>query len=334
MKIGIVGCGKQSEKHISGLIENGINDIVICDLDVDAATKLAEKFPNVTGVCADFDELISKGVSAIIIATPTSSHFTLVKASIENNIPFLVEKPLTATSKEAFELAELSEKANIPGMVGFIYRQAPVFQRCKSILEGAEGEGSKSNTLGKITSAYLRIGGRGSHQVWKHKKASNGGAISEMLVHMADMAVWYFGDFQDAEILRNELRQPERMIQGSMQSCDAEDYVLAEFQSQSGLKILIQADMISPAFTQYIEIQGENGTLEASIQSNRPNYLHLIAERNGYAANRTDLSEPGSNLYISQGRDIINMIKTGKLPANATSLRQAASAMETIESLG
>jgi hypothetical protein len=50
-------------------------------------------------------------IDAVVIATPTSSHYALVKAALEAGKHVLVEKPITTHSGEADELVALAERA-------------------------------------------------------------------------------------------------------------------------------------------------------------------------------------------------------------------------------
>ena len=107
--------------------------------------------------------------------------------------------------------------------------------------------------LGRVLTANFRIGGRGSHQVWKHRKETDGGAINEMMVHMIDLAIWYFGPVKEAKVVDSHLMMPERVIGGETVTVDAEDYVLALFEMESGVRVTIQADLVTPSFNQFVE---------------------------------------------------------------------------------
>ena len=51
-----------------------------------------------------------------------------------------------------------------------------------------------------------------------------------------------------------------------MVTVDAEDYVMIRCFGANGIEIFCQADLITPVFCQYVEIQGENRTFMGSIQ--------------------------------------------------------------------
>ena len=51
----------------------------------------------------------------------------------------------------------------------------------------------------------FRLGRRGSHKAWKHRAQTGGGAANEMLVHMLDLALWYFGEPESATRLAGDI---------------------------------------------------------------------------------------------------------------------------------
>jgi len=330
LKIGLIGCGKQADKHINGLSKIGGVDLVLADIEPRAAQSLAES--KGLSWTADIDSLYDdKDLAAVDICTPTPSHRDLVMRAIDAGKDFICEKPLCETSAQAREIADAMERSDLIGMVGFTYRFAPVFITAKRLLEGVEQDG-KSEALGRILSCSFRIGGRGSHQVWKHRKATAGGAITEMLCHMLDLAFWYFGPAAETLLLVSDLRQPRRVIQGREEEVDAEDYVVARMRSQSGVEILFQADMITPAFTQLMEVQGENGTLVGSIQPENPSFVFCKTAADGYPAGRTDLTVHATNLFETQMADFVSSVRERAMPTGSTAT-DSVMVLEAIERL-
>ena len=76
---------------------------------------------------------------------------------------------------------------------------------------------------------------------------SAGGVVSEMLVHLLDVASWYFGPFAEVEVLQRELLRPTRSIGGRSETVDADDFVLVRLRSTAGVLVLCQADLLTPA---------------------------------------------------------------------------------------
>lgn len=301
MKAGLIGCGKQAPKHISGLKAAGVNDIVVADMDPARAQALAASYADGTvRAAAGVEALLSDpAIEALSICTPTPAHAPLIRQAVAAGKHYLCEKPLCETAAEAEELARITSAAGLVGMVGYIYRFAPAFEKAKDILGDADVTGV-SPVLGRITNAFFRIGGRGSHMAWKHSKAAGGGAINEMLVHMLDLAHWFFGEAERFGLDDVRHYWKTREINGETVETDAEDWVLASMRSKAGVDMLFQADFITPAFTQYVEIQGENGSFLGSIQSDFPCFVYCSKSAGGYDAGKTIIDNPPTNMFEAQ----------------------------------
>lgn len=326
MNISIIGCGKQAPKHISGLIErDDVERIIVADLIFQQAEKLASSYEQKVEA-ATIDSIFENAdIDGVIISTPTPSHFELCQRAIDAGKPFLVEKPLAATLPEAQALLESSQKNNVPGMVGFIYRFSPTYEVFNKVLK-------TEDVLGAPSHALFRIAGRGSHQVWKHKSDKNGGAISEMMVHMIDLAVWYFGSATEISLLNTDIVRPQRMINGEEVECDAEDWSIAHLLMENGTRVLIQADMMSPLFKQYAEINGANGIIEGSIQPHYDDSLSLFEGRGAYEKGYQKLDTPKANNYVSQGQCFLDMVRSGDDP-DRCSLKDAVEVMRIQDTL-
>lgn len=310
MKIAILGCGKQAPKHLSGLLgSKRVDEVFVADRDHQAAVRLQESYETGVTAISLTDIFTREDIDGFVIATPTPSHFDLCKQALLNNKPFIVEKPLSSTYEEAVELAELSESKGVPGMVGFIYRFAPVFDKINTLLSDP-----KQSVLGETQHALFRIAGRGSDQPWKHLDSKGGGAISEMMVHMIDLAVWYFGKASEITLNDTAIIRKTRDIKGDVIECDAEDWVVAQLIMENGTRVLLQADMTSPVFRQFIEIDGENGIIEGSIQGTFQNAMTLFEPRGGFEKGHQELEVASGNFYLKQHETFLNMVQSGDDP--------------------
>lgn len=310
MKIGLIGCGKQAPKHISGLTAADVSEIVVADVDRERADALAANYTDGNVIACDGADalLADPDVAAVSICTPTPSHAPLIRKAIAAGKHYLCEKPLCETAEEADDLARLTREAGLVGMVGYIYRYAPAFEKAKEILGDVDTTGV-SPVLGRVTNAFFRIGGRGSHMAWKHQKATGGGAINEMLVHMIDLAQWFFGPAEDFNLDAVRHYWKTREIGGQTVETDAEDWVLASMRSRAGVDMLLQADFITPAFTQYVEIQGENGSFMGSIQNDFPCFVFCVKEAGGYKAGKTALDIKPTNMFEAQMGEFVEAVR-------------------------
>lgn len=324
MKIAIIGCGKQAPKHIQGFRQAGLESIYVSDVDMARARDLAEK--EKVHAIEITDIWVDPEIAAVVIATPTRTHAQLIRQALDNGKDFLCEKPLCETFTEAQDIENLARKNGRIGMVGFIYRSVPVFQEVRRLLlDGEKGP------LGKLSLGLVRIGGRGSHELWKHKRATGGGVMNEMLVHVLDLALWLFGSPERTSVLASELRRPQRVIKGEEVEVDAEDFVLVRLEKSGGPAVYIEADMLTPAFTQRIEIQGEYGTLCASIQAGEPTYLFLSEQRGDLLPGRHELGVSGSP-YAIQSAAFLAAVRERREPDYA-GLGEVCNLMQVMETV-
>jgi len=328
IKIGLIGCGKQALKHISGLRKIPGVELVLADINPQVAEKLGHKegipwVPDVKEIYNDPE------VKAIDICTPTPFHVGLISRALETGRHFFCEKPLCENLAEARRIeALLNDRI---GMVGYIYRFSPVFELGKKLFEDVP-RGQHSLVLGRVVSAFFRLGGRGSQQIWKHLKSEGGGAFKEMLVHILDLALWYFGPVKENKVLYRDLLRPRRIIQGKEAQVDAEDYVLVRLKMECGVEVLLQADLITPAFTQFMEVQGENGTFLGSIQPEMASFIYCLQDAAGYPAGKTVLNYAQLNLFEAQMAEFVRSLRLKKEPSRC-SLRESIQLLETFEKL-
>jgi predicted dehydrogenase len=329
-KIGIIGCGKQAYKHLSGLRKIPGVEIILADCNRSAAEELAEK-EQVSWV-PDSDALMADGsVEAVCISTPTPAHVPLIKQAVDAGKDFFCEKPLCESLDEAKEVADLVQRTGRIGMIGYVYRFVPVFELGFKLFEDLTQLG-ESMVLGRVVSGQFRLGGRGSHQQWKHRKGEGGGVVNEMLVHMVDLAIWYFGAVENAEFLARDLLRPTRVIQGREVIADAEDYVVVRLKMASGVEVLCQADLVTPAFTQVAEVQGENGTFMGSIVSSMPSFVYCSEARAGYPAGQTPLQFGRHSVFEAQMAEFVRAVRLQKQPSRCT-VQDSVVLMQALEQL-
>ena len=90
----------------------------MCDRDASKLGKAKIRYPSVLATEDYSDVLSDPEVDAVLIATPISTHFELAMAAIEAGKHVFVEKPMTASVREAQELLAAAEARNMTLMVG------------------------------------------------------------------------------------------------------------------------------------------------------------------------------------------------------------------------
>lgn len=125
LKIGIVGVGHMGKIHAVKLL--GMDDVTVVGI-ADTADECLEKFTqqHKTSSFRDHRELLGS-VDAVVIATPTETHYNISKDFLERGIHVFLEKPITSTPDQARELIGLADSRGLVFQVGHLERFSPPF---------------------------------------------------------------------------------------------------------------------------------------------------------------------------------------------------------------
>ncbi|MBU2541468.1 MAG: Gfo/Idh/MocA family oxidoreductase [Candidatus Omnitrophica bacterium] len=122
IRIGIIGCGHWGNNHIRVFNMSDKARIgICCDKDQKRLKALERIDPDLVTTSDYRDLLNDKQIEGIIIATPTASHYHLVKLALLSGKHVLCEKPLAVKSKQSKELLSLARKKKRVLMVGYVF---------------------------------------------------------------------------------------------------------------------------------------------------------------------------------------------------------------------
>jgi predicted dehydrogenase len=154
IRIGIVGLGYWGPNLVRCFSDiEQCKVTAVCDRDYDALLKIKDRFPSVFPL-ENFDTLLDRDlVDAVVIATPTASHFELTRKALEHDLHVFVEKPLARTSDECKRLVQLAGERNRVLFVGHVFlHSAPVIKLRQMIEAGELGN------INYISSRRLNLG--------------------------------------------------------------------------------------------------------------------------------------------------------------------------------
>lgn len=141
--IAIIGCGVISQIYLQNLTTRFTNVKVkcCCDLRAESAQRRAEEFG--IGV-ATMDEILTDAeIDMVVVLTPPSTHFGIIKQALQAGKHVYTEKVLSLTVAEAKELCDLAdEKGLYLGSAPDTFMGA-AWQKCNEII--------KNGTLGAVT---------------------------------------------------------------------------------------------------------------------------------------------------------------------------------------
>lgn len=135
-KLGIIGCGYWGINYVRVFGEL-LHPSLIAAYDFSAKQRghVKRKLP-LTQVYAGLNSLLDeKKISAVVVATPASTHFKIVKQCLLKGKHVLVEKPLTLKVDEAEELIALAEKQGRLLMIGHTFLYNPAVRKIKEYVE-------------------------------------------------------------------------------------------------------------------------------------------------------------------------------------------------------
>ena len=114
MKIGIVGCGLNSDYHINFARSYQDAEIVgVVDKDLERAGICAAQY-DIKKIFKNVRELVDQERPDVIhIVTPPTAHYSLAKEAILMKCHVLIEKPMTLSVHEARELYDLAEENGV-----------------------------------------------------------------------------------------------------------------------------------------------------------------------------------------------------------------------------
>jgi len=154
LRIGIVGLGYWGPNLVRCFSDlDGCKVTAVCDQDYDQLLRIKDRYPSVYPI-ESFDALLDRDlVDAVVIATPTESHYSLTKQALEKGVHVFVEKPLAKTSSQCRKLITLAEKQNLLLFVGHVFLHSSPVITLREIIDSGE-----LGNINYISSRRLNLG--------------------------------------------------------------------------------------------------------------------------------------------------------------------------------
>ncbi len=136
-RVAVVGCGNWGKNLVRNFAHLGAL-AAVCDADKVKLELVARENSGVR-VTDDFESILKDPkVNAVVIATPSDTHFDLARQALLAGKHVYVEKPLARNVKHAEELGALAEKANLVLMVGHLLLYHPAVNCLKELIASGE----------------------------------------------------------------------------------------------------------------------------------------------------------------------------------------------------
>ncbi|WP_420860538.1 inositol 2-dehydrogenase [Algirhabdus cladophorae] len=183
VRFGLLGCGRIGQVHARSLARLPNAELVAAsDFFPDAAQKLVAEWG---GEVRDTDAILSASdLDAVIIGTPTSTHYDIIHAAAANGLAIFCEKPIDLSSDRVRQCIDAVNSAKTPFMTAFNRRFDPSFAALQSrVAQGA---------IGAVEMVVITSRDPGPPPVDYIK--SSGGLFRDMMIHDLDMARFLLGE--------------------------------------------------------------------------------------------------------------------------------------------
>ena len=183
LNIGLLGCGRIGQVHARSIGRmNGVRGIVVADAVPQAAQALAAS----TGAeVRDTAEVIaSPDIDAVVIGTPTETHYDLIHASAAAGKAIFCEKPVDMSAERIRDCIAVVGAAGVPFLSAFNRRFDPSFANLQARLRAGE--------IGDVQIATILSRDPSPPPISYFK--GSGGIFRDMMIHDFDMARFLLGE--------------------------------------------------------------------------------------------------------------------------------------------
>jgi len=314
MKALFLGLGGVGQRHLRNLIkiepDSEIGAVrygnrtfeIKEDLSTDKSVNIINKYR--IRNFKDLDEAVSWKPDLAIISTPSHYHISPATILIQNNIPVLLEKPISHNWDGLDQLVDSAKCSDAFIMIAYMLRFHPGFQQ---LMDSIKGE-----RLGKIYSAQLTLC---SHMPSWHPyekytdfyagRRDYGGGVILTGIHPIDLIYALFGLPVSLYSIGGKV---------SVYDIDVEDTVITLFDYDlAGEKFPISLSMsfVERPLEHSISIWGEKGQL---YWNENPGYYRLTNEDTGDIVEHENKDFERNDMFISEMEHFLDCVELKKRP--------------------
>ena len=192
MKLGILGTGMIVKDVLTMYHELGVEKTYLFSTkkSKSQALELMKKY-HLDKVYTDYDELLQSDVDTIYCALPNHLHYEFSKKALENDKNVIIEKPITANSKELEDLIETANKKNLMIFEAMNLHYIPAFLSLKEDLKKLGDIKIVSFNYSQYSSRYNAFKEGTILPAFDFHKA--GGALMDLNIYNIHLMVALFG---------------------------------------------------------------------------------------------------------------------------------------------
>ena len=136
LRIAILGAGHWGPNLIRSFHTHDASEVAwVVDRDPARLELTRQRYPDIRVAAEALPALEDPDVDAVVVATPTITHYELALAALRHGKHVLVEKPITARTAEAEELCAFADRQGRVLMVGHVFLFNRAIRRVKEYLD-------------------------------------------------------------------------------------------------------------------------------------------------------------------------------------------------------
>jgi scyllo-inositol 2-dehydrogenase (NADP+) len=189
VRTAIVGLGKMGLSHLAIIRAHPEIELVG---GCDSVGYFRDVLTKYTGLSCydDFDRMLDEArPEALLVATPSKLHASMVENALARGIHVFCEKPFVLDVVDGERLVELAERNHLVTQVGYHNRFVGAFQEAARVVA--------SGALGRVhhvrAEAYGPVVLREKGSTWRGVKSEGGGALYDYACHAIDLVKFIVG---------------------------------------------------------------------------------------------------------------------------------------------
>ena len=175
MKYALIGCGRIAVNHIKAVVNNNLDMVAVCDVDLTHIDTLFTKtgYNKPVEKYTDYKKMLSEHpeIKLVAIATESGIHAEIALYCIDHGVNVIFEKPMAMSMADADEIVRRSEEKGVVVSVCHQNRFNIAVQQMRHALE--EGRFGKLSH-GSINVRWNRNKDYYDQAPWRGKWASDG----------------------------------------------------------------------------------------------------------------------------------------------------------------
>ena len=325
MKYALIGCGRIATNHVKAVLNNGLEFVAACDVDLENIEKLLSKHNLEKKVSikryTDYKDMIANhtDLDLVAIATPSGIHAEIALYCIDHGINVIIEKPMAMNISDANEIIKRSEEKGVKVSACHQNRFNVAVQKMRKAVE--EGRFGKLSH-GSIHVRWNRNKDYYTQAPWRGTWAEDGGCLMNQCIHGIDLLRWMMGN--EVDTVYGVTRQQQHHY------LEAEDVGMAVVTFKNGAVATIEGttNVYPQNLEETLYLFGENGTVKLGGKSTNNIDVWDFKDETEADKENKGLEEQTSNVYgnghTSLYADMIEAINKNRQPyVDAVSGRNA-----------